>query len=98
MQLVSILIKLLKTIIQINEIKTHNDTILCFDLIVESEQLQFHDEAAKDLFLLGYILSFCIHGGRYLLSDPPERYIANCSPPEAVDLISQLISRYAIMR
>ncbi|KAL5547703.1 hypothetical protein UlMin_002934 [Ulmus minor] len=63
-----------------------------------SEQPQFNSEASKDLFLFGHILSFCIHGGRYPFSDPPERYIANCSPPEAVDLISQLISRYANMR
>ncbi|KAL5548681.1 hypothetical protein UlMin_003912 [Ulmus minor] len=63
-----------------------------------SEQLQFHHEAAKDLFLLGYILSFCIHGGKYPFSNPPERYNANHSPPEAADLISQLISKSADMR
>ncbi|KAL5548682.1 hypothetical protein UlMin_003913 [Ulmus minor] len=63
-----------------------------------SEQLQFHDEAAKDLFLLGNILSFFFHGGSYPFSNPPERCYASVSPPEAADLISQLISRSAHMR
>ncbi|KAL5548672.1 hypothetical protein UlMin_003903 [Ulmus minor] len=58
-----------------------------------SEQHQFHRGAATDFVHLGYILSFCIHGGRYPFFNPPE-----CSPPEAADLISQLISASANMR
>ncbi|KAL5548671.1 hypothetical protein UlMin_003902 [Ulmus minor] len=64
------------------------------------KQLRFEGEAAEDLFRLGCVLSFCINGGRYPFDNPPEHQtnISNHSPPEAVDLICQLLSPSTNMR